>query len=63
MSSSDYRPTNQHVEVQGILNGELKTHLARLDGLLDKELTAFNALLRSRNVPNVIVRSRAPISD
>ena len=63
VSSSDYRPTNQHVEVQGILNGELKTHLARLDGLLDKELTAFNALLRSRNVPNVIVRSRAPISD
>lgn len=63
VSSSDYRPTNQHGEVQTILNGELTQHLRRLDGLLDKELSAFNDLLRARNVPNVIVRPRGPISD
>jgi hypothetical protein len=62
MAASDHRPTDQHVEVQRILNGELRTHLTALDGLISKELAAFNELLRQRNVPNVVVRPR-PISD
>jgi hypothetical protein len=63
MAASDHRPTDQHVEVQGILNRELRTHLTTLDGLLSKELTAFNELLKQRNVPNVIVKPRATISE
>ena len=63
ISSSDYRPTDQHAEVQRILDGELRTHLAALEGLLSRELPAFNALLRQRNVPNVVVRARSTISD
>jgi hypothetical protein len=62
MSASDHRPTDQHAEVQQILHTELRTHLTALDGLLAKELTGFNELLRQRNIPNVVVRQR-PISD
>ena len=62
VTSSDYRPTNQHGEVQGILQTELKGHLTALDGLLTKELAAFNDLLKQRNIPNVLVRTRGPIS-
>ena len=61
LSSSDYKPTNQHGEVQEILNTELKGHLTALDALFNKELTAFNELLKQRGVPNVLVRARGPI--
>ena len=61
MAASDHKPTDQHVEVQGILNRELRTHLTALDGLLAKELTTFNELLKQRGVPNVVVKPR-PIS-
>jgi photosystem II stability/assembly factor-like uncharacterized protein len=61
IGSSDFKPTNQHGEVQRLLNTELRTHLAALDGIIAKELAAFNELLKQRNVPNVIVRPR-PIS-
>ncbi len=63
MGSSDFRPTNQQAEVQTLLNGELKEQLSRLEGLINRDLSAFNALLRARNVPNVIVRTRGPISE
>jgi hypothetical protein len=61
IASSDYKPTNQHAEVQRLLNTELRTHLTALDGILSKELAAFNELLKQRSIPNVIVRPR-PIS-
>jgi photosystem II stability/assembly factor-like uncharacterized protein len=61
LSSSDYKPTNQHGEVQGILNTELKGHLSALDRLLNTDLNAFNELLKQRGVPNVTVRPRGPV--
>jgi hypothetical protein len=61
LSASDHKPTDQQAEVRQILNTELKTHLTALDGLIAKELAAFNELLKQRNVPNVVVRPR-PIS-
>src|SRR5688500_17228580 len=63
IASSDFRPTDQHLEVQQLLNGQLREHLTVIDGLLAKELVAFNELLRQRNVPNVVVRQRATISE
>ncbi len=63
IASSDYRPTNQNGEVQALLNGQLREHLTALDGLINREVGAFNELLRTRNVPNVVVRPRGPISD
>ena len=61
MASSDYRPTNQHGEVQGILDTELRGQLSALEGLFGKELTAFNELLKQRGVPNVVVPGRSPV--
>ena len=58
IGSSDFKPTDQHLEVQRILNGELRGHLAALDALLAKELTAFNGLLERRNVPSIVVPPR-----
>jgi photosystem II stability/assembly factor-like uncharacterized protein len=62
LSSSDYKPTNQHGEVQTLLNRQLREHLTALDGLFTRELAAFNEMLRQRNVPHVVVRPRSPVS-
>ncbi len=58
ISSSDYRPTDQHAEVQQLLNGQLQRILGQLDALLTGDVGAFNELLRSRNIPNIIVGGR-----
>jgi hypothetical protein len=58
MSGSDHRPTNQHAEVQALLNAQLREHLAAIDALIEKEVVAFNALLKQRSVPNVVVKPR-----
>ena len=63
MGGSDFKPTNQHGEVQQILGDELRGHLTRLDELLSRDVEAFNQLLRGRNIPNVIFRTRGPISE
>ena len=36
MASSDFKPPNQHLEVQKILADELRTHLQAPDGLMAK---------------------------
>jgi hypothetical protein len=59
IGSSDFRPTDQAEEVRKLLHSELGTRLAALDALQSKELTAFNEMLRQKNVPNVIVGGRA----
>jgi len=56
LASADFKPTDQQLEVRKILGDQLRAHLAALDGLLSRELGAFNDLLRKRNVPNVVVR-------
>jgi photosystem II stability/assembly factor-like uncharacterized protein len=62
ISSSDYRPTAQHVEVQGILSTELKAHLGALDAFINTDLAALNTQLRQRNLPTIYVRSGRPVS-
>jgi len=63
VASSDYKPADQHVEVQQLLNTQLREHLARIETLLNRDLSALNDLLRTKNVPNIVVRTRGPISD
>lgn len=63
MASSDYRPTDQHGEVQKLLAEQLRGHVNDLETLLTRDLEAFNQLLRGRNIPNIVVRTRAPISE
>jgi hypothetical protein len=57
LAGSDFKPTNQQIEVQGLLAGQLRGHMAQLDGLLAKDLKAFNEMLRTRNIPNIAVRA------
>jgi len=57
VAGGDFKPTSQQGEVQQVLTGQLRGHLAQLDGLLAKELKAFNEMLRTRSIPNIIVRA------
>ena len=61
MSASDFAPTNQQIEVQGLLNTELKAHLNSLDQLLTRDLEALNNMLRSKGMGPIVVRGRAPV--
>jgi photosystem II stability/assembly factor-like uncharacterized protein len=63
VGSSDFRPTDQHGEVQRLLNRQLLEQLHALQILLTEDLGTFNQMLRSRNIPNVVVRGRSGISD
>ena len=56
LASADFKPTSQQTEVQTLLQDRLRTYLNQLDGLLSNDLNAFNELLRTRNVPNIIAR-------
>ena len=60
LAGGDFRPTDQQVEAQQILAGQLRGHVAQLDGLLAKDLRAFNEMLRTRNIPNIVVRAPKP---
>ena len=53
LAGSDFRPTDQQVEVQGLLNTELRQRLAAIDAVLANDLATVNALLRAKNVPFV----------
>jgi len=54
IAAADFAPTDQQVEVQKLLAGRLRGHEAEFSGLMDKELAAFNAMLRSQNIPNIV---------
>jgi len=62
MASADFSPTNQHGEVQRILNTELRTNLTALDALFAGELAALNRLLTAKSLELVTVKPRSPIS-
>jgi hypothetical protein len=54
LESSDFQPTTQQVAVHDELKEQAATYQQRLKLLLQQDVAAFNALLRQRNVPNVI---------
>jgi hypothetical protein len=54
LTNNDFRATDQQVEVQGVLNTQLRQHLTALESLMGSDLNALNALLRQKNVPNVV---------
>jgi hypothetical protein len=53
LGNGDFRPTDQQVEVQGILAQQLREHLTQLDVILGTDLPALNALLRQKGVEPV----------
>jgi hypothetical protein len=56
LSNADFRPTNQHAEVQKLLAERVRNALTRFDTLVEKDLGAFNDLLRRRNIPHIVAR-------
>ncbi|SPE24608.1 Glycosyl hydrolase, BNR repeat-containing protein [Candidatus Sulfopaludibacter sp. SbA6] len=54
VESSDFQPTTQQVAVHDELKEQAATYQQRLKLLLEKDVARFNALLRQRNVPNIV---------
>jgi photosystem II stability/assembly factor-like uncharacterized protein len=54
LAGSDHRPTDQQVEVQGILREEVRRHLNSLEQLMGNDLAALNQMLRQKSIPNVV---------
>ncbi len=56
VSSADTRPTKQAYDVFAELNAKLDTHLAKFKQLVEKDLVGFNMLVKSLEIPAVIVK-------
>jgi photosystem II stability/assembly factor-like uncharacterized protein len=50
ISGGDFRPTDQQVEVQKLLNQQVGEQLGALEAVLRNDLGALNALLRSKGI-------------
>ena len=55
LASADERPTNQQLEVQKLHEERIAAAGKEVDGVLTKDLDALNQLLRSRNLPTIVV--------
>jgi hypothetical protein len=56
VGSADAPPTDQAIQVFEALSAQLQTQLDRLKTVLDTDVPAFNALVRAKDVPAVIVK-------
>jgi photosystem II stability/assembly factor-like uncharacterized protein len=54
---SDFSPTTQHVEVQGLLGNELGAVLRTIDGILASELPRVNVVLDAKGLPRIVDRN------
>ena len=50
LAGGDFRPTDQQVEVQKLLNGQVGEQLGALEAVLRNDLGALNALLRQKGI-------------
>jgi photosystem II stability/assembly factor-like uncharacterized protein len=55
-NSSDFPPTTQQIAVEELLKQEGDKYQQEFQQLLTKEVTAFNSMLREKNVANIIVK-------
>jgi hypothetical protein len=55
LASADDRPTSQQLEVQKLHEERIAAAGRQVDAILGKELAALNQLLRSRNLPTIVV--------
>ncbi len=53
LTSNDFKPTDQQIEVQAELNARLRTQLTAIESLLGGDLNALNAMLRQKGIPNI----------
>ena len=50
ISAADFAPTDQEIEVQGILHAQLLEHLAALEALVNSDVAALNQMLRGLGI-------------
>jgi len=60
VSVADFRPTTQHVEVQGILGTELAATLRKVDDVIARELPPLNQQLDTKGLPRIAEKGGAP---
>jgi hypothetical protein len=53
IGASDFAPTSQQRDVQGILAGKIRDTRSALDRLLQRDLASFNALLKAKGLKTV----------
>jgi len=58
INSADAPPTDQTVQVYDDIAGKIDVELGKLKEALDKDLAAFNALVRDKQVPAVSVKEK-----
>ncbi len=58
LASTDFRPTNQQLEVQKVLEERLRKHQGEFEGVVGKELRMLNELMRGRGVQNIVLPRR-----
>jgi photosystem II stability/assembly factor-like uncharacterized protein len=56
MSNADFRPTDQHLEVEQLLAERVRVLAADFDMIAAGDLAALNRMLRDRNIPNIVAR-------
>ena len=57
VGSTDFPPTTQQIEVHKMYKEQLATYQAQFEELLNKDLPAFNNLLKEKNIPNIIAKT------
>jgi photosystem II stability/assembly factor-like uncharacterized protein len=54
---TDFPPTTQQIEVHEMFKEQLASYQAKFEELLNKELLAFNNLLKEKNIPHIIAKT------
>lgn len=54
IGSSDFRPTDQQLEVHALLKKRLKDYQARLEELVAGEVAAYNGRLKAEGLPHIL---------
>jgi dienelactone hydrolase len=62
LATSDFKPTNQQLEVQKLHEELLANCETQFKAIRERELTEFNQLLQKRNIPHVIITAAPPMN-
>ncbi|MFQ5705147.1 MAG: WD40/YVTN/BNR-like repeat-containing protein [Gemmatimonadales bacterium] len=63
VSSSDFAPTTQQLEVKELLHNDVLTYRAEFERLLQDDLTAFNDALARQGIQGIVVKRPRAASD
>ena len=55
--SSDFSPTTQQEAVEELLKQQGDKYQEEFKQLVSKDVAAFNAMLREKNIPNIIIKT------